>query len=73
MNTQAAVDIFGSVRALAAALNISVQAVYLWGDTVPKLRQYEIRELRPDAFNADGTLRERPKADIATSIDEAAA
>lgn len=34
-----------SVRELADALSISVQAVYAWGGRVPPLRQYEIRDL----------------------------
>ncbi|WP_025039775.1 Cro/CI family transcriptional regulator [Nitrosospira briensis] len=50
MKTTFAISLFGSVAELAAALGITVQAVYLWGDEVPKLRQYEIRELRPEAF-----------------------
>jgi len=47
MKTADAIKLFGSVRALAAALDITVQAVYGWGDDVPKLRVYQIRELRP--------------------------
>lgn len=45
MKTTDAIAQFGSVRALAAALGISVQAVYGWGDDVPKLRCYEISEI----------------------------
>jgi hypothetical protein len=51
MKTKFAISLFGTVSDLAAALNISVQAVYKWGDEVPKLRQYELRELRPDIFS----------------------
>jgi hypothetical protein len=35
----------GSVSELAKALRITVQAVYAWNGDVPKLRQYEIRDL----------------------------
>ena len=45
MQTNQAIETFGSVANLASALGISVQAVYQWGDTVPKLRTYEIRDL----------------------------
>lgn len=43
MKTKEAVEIFGSFRALADALGISTQAVYLWGENVPELRTYQIK------------------------------
>lgn len=46
MKTSDVISEFGSVKAVAAALGISVQAVYRWGETVPELRQFQIRELR---------------------------
>jgi DNA invertase Pin-like site-specific DNA recombinase len=45
MKTQEAIKIFGSVRGIAKALGISVQAVHRWGDSVPRLRAYQIRDL----------------------------
>lgn len=46
MKTSEVLPLFnGAVRELADALGISVQAVYAWGDEVPRLRQYEIRDL----------------------------
>jgi hypothetical protein len=51
MKTRDAIELFGGmgrgggVRQLARALNISVQAVYLWGDDVPPLRSYQIEKL----------------------------
>lgn len=45
MKTEEAVKLFGSVRAIAEALRLSVQAIYAWGDTVPALRVYQIREI----------------------------
>ena len=45
MKTSDAIALFGSVKNLAAALGLSVQAVYAWGDEVPPLRAYQIRDL----------------------------
>lgn len=46
MTTKEAIAMFrGSRRRLAEALGISVQAVAQWGDMVPKLREYQIREI----------------------------
>jgi hypothetical protein len=46
MRTEDAIKYFdNSVRALAEALGITREAVYQWGDTVPRLRAYEIRDL----------------------------
>ena len=45
MKTTEAINEFGSVRKLALALGVSVQAIYKWGDAVPPLRAYQIREL----------------------------
>jgi DNA invertase Pin-like site-specific DNA recombinase len=46
MKTTEALKIFGSVRGIAKALGISVQAVHRWGDSVPHLRAYQIRDLQ---------------------------
>jgi transcriptional repressor of cell division inhibition gene dicB len=40
-----AVALFGSNTALAAALGISQAAVAQWGETMPLLRQYQVREI----------------------------
>lgn len=45
MKTQDAIQLFGSVRKLAEALGLSVQAIYAWGDTVPELRAYQLRDI----------------------------
>ena len=42
MLTEDAVKHFGSVAALADALEISVQAIYKWGLQVPKGRAFEL-------------------------------
>jgi len=46
MKTTAAIEAFGSVKALADALGITVQAVYQWGEEVPALRAYQIEALK---------------------------
>jgi hypothetical protein len=50
MKTASVISLFGSVAELAAALGITDKAVYQWGEEVPKLRQYQLKELRPDLF-----------------------
>ena len=46
MTKQEALALFDdSVRKLADALGITEQAVHQWGDTVPELRAYQIREI----------------------------
>ncbi len=46
MTKQEAINLFdGSVRRLAEALGITEQAIHQWGERVPELRAYQIREL----------------------------
>jgi len=45
MRTSEAIAEFGSVAKLAAALGISVQAIYKWDGVVPALRAYQVRDL----------------------------
>ena len=45
MKTADAIGAFGSVRALAEALDITVQAIYDWGDEVPTPRDFQIEVL----------------------------
>lgn len=45
MKTQEAVNHFGSIRKMAAALDLSVQAIYKWGEDVPPLRAYQLKEM----------------------------
>ena len=55
MKTTEAIHLFGNIANLARALNISVQAVYQWGDTVPELRTYQIRDMiASGAISGDG-------------------
>jgi len=53
MKTSCAIKLFGSIKALADALGITVHAVYQWGEDVPKLRVYEIREIKREHFELD--------------------
>ena len=46
MKTKDAIKKLGSIRNLAKALDISVQAVYRWGEEVPPLRAYQIKEMK---------------------------
>jgi transcriptional repressor of cell division inhibition gene dicB len=48
MKTAEAIEKFGSAKALADALGLWPQAVYKWGENVPELRQYQIREILRD-------------------------
>jgi hypothetical protein len=45
MKTVKAIKLFGSVKELAEALDITVHAIYQWGDDVPELRVYQIRDI----------------------------
>ncbi|MDF2415415.1 Cro/CI family transcriptional regulator [Aeromonas sp. 1HA1] len=45
MKKQDAIDRFGSVRALAAALGCSTQAISQWGEVVPPLRAFQLKEM----------------------------
>lgn len=44
-----------SVKALAELLEIRRQAIYQWGDDVPQLQAYRLRERRPDLFPPEQT------------------
>ena len=45
-----AVEFFGSIAKLAKVFDISVQAVYKWGEYVPELKAYKLREMHPREF-----------------------
>lgn len=52
MKTKLAIKRAGSRKALADLLGISKAAISQWGPTVPELRVYQLREKRPDWFEA---------------------
>lgn len=43
MKTKEAIDYFGDIKRLAAALDMWPHSIYRWGDTVPLQRQYELQ------------------------------
>lgn len=43
MTTKEAIDHFGSIKALADALNIWPHVIYRWGENPPMARQYELQ------------------------------
>ena len=63
MKKQDAIQHFGGARYLAAAINVSVQAVHKWGETIPSGRVDQINALMqsapPDRQNAQ-SLPDRP-------------
>jgi hypothetical protein len=59
MKTSEAVARFGSVRGLAEALGVTEQAIYLWGEYPPALRQYEIEELTRGKLKAERSSGKR--------------
>jgi DNA-binding XRE family transcriptional regulator len=52
MNKRQAVKRAGSQAELARILGISKQAVCQWGDDLPRLQFYRLRDLRPTWFRA---------------------
>jgi hypothetical protein len=50
IRTEHAIEVFESTTNLARALGIKSQAISQWGEYVPKLRAYELRELLPARF-----------------------
>ncbi|WP_336886185.1 Cro/CI family transcriptional regulator [Pseudomonas petrae] len=55
MKTTQAVSHFGSKKKLADALDISPSAVTLWGEVIPRLRQFQIQMLTGGALTAQVT------------------
>ena len=53
MTTQEAIDHYGSIRALADALDMWPQVIYRWGEYPPMARQYEIQVKTKNKLKAD--------------------
>ena len=53
MRTRNAIEHFGGVAALAAALGIRRQAIYQWGDRVPPHRALQIERVTEGSLRAD--------------------
>lgn len=68
LTKEQAIELFGSVKELQAALGLKTHsAIYMWqdGQPIPDNHALRIRyELRPDAFDANGSLRppKKPRA-----------
>lgn len=70
MKKSFAIKQMAGVKALAELLGIERQAIYQWGDNVPELRAYKLRELRPDLFPPEGRPKAQPRtAPLAPLID----
>lgn len=63
MRKEDAIAVAGSNRALADLLDISLHAIYQWGATIPRLREYQLREKIPDFDARLATLRELQAVD----------
>jgi DNA-binding transcriptional regulator YdaS (Cro superfamily) len=50
MKKQQAIRLAGSANKLAHLLGIRHQSVIGWGDMVPPLRVYQLKEMRPEWF-----------------------
>ena len=56
MKTDTAIKLAGASTALADLLGITVSAVSQWGDRVPDLRVYQLKEIKPEWFIAPAEL-----------------
>ena len=50
MQTKTAITLAGNATALAELLGITLSAISQWGENVPELRIYKLRELKPEWF-----------------------
>lgn len=57
MKTSEAIKFFGSGAELAKKLGIAPQAVYQWGNEVPRLRAFEIERLTHGKLKAESPKR----------------
>ena len=63
MKTEDAIKQFGGVAGLARVLKVSPQAIYQWGEKVPRGRQYELQALSNGALRvADGRAQHGERA-----------
>ena len=53
MKTQEAIDAFGGIKKLSGFLGVWPQSIYKWGDIVPELREYQIKESKQWKDRAD--------------------
>lgn len=50
MKTKDAIELAGSAAALSRLLNITQSAVSQWGEFVPSLQAYRLKEIKPKWF-----------------------
>lgn len=65
MRTADVVAVFGSAKALADFLGVSKSAISQWGDEVPELREYKLREQRPTIDREIAQLKKRSHREAA--------
>lgn len=53
METKKAIELAGSMKSLAEILGITVSAISQWGETIPQMRVWQLRVLRPQWFSAE--------------------
>jgi len=53
MDTLKAIKLAGGVRPLALLLGVTTQAVYAWGDRMPPLQVYRLKDLKPKWFRKE--------------------
>ncbi len=54
IKTEDAIALYDGVKyRLAKALKINPQAIDYWGEYVPDLRAYQLRDMHPEQFTAD--------------------
>jgi len=62
MNTQHAIDLAGSAKALADLFGITASAVSQWNDELPDGRVWQLRVIRPAWFEPDATTSKSKQA-----------
>lgn len=63
MKTQDAIEHFGGIPELAAALGVTIPAIYQWKETPPGGRQLQIERVTKGKLKADaGCMDHKPKA-----------
>lgn len=65
MKTKQAIHLAGSPTALARIFGITSAAVHQWGEDLPRLRLYELREKRPEWFKETRTGKAKATAESA--------
>jgi len=61
MDKKLAIKKAGSAAKLARLLDVTQGAISQWGDLVPRLRVYELRDKRPEWFKATKPRKRKTK------------